>query len=150
MSLKSLLGLVLLLGLLVVGLIPFNTTLVPEWRLKVTDEAGVPYVGQGIRQFCYSYTLGMSPCHDSNDFVRETDASGFVAFPERTINASLLSRIVRSIYHLVMQKLADGSYGEQVYVDATGPSGYKTLEYIPSEAPPEVFVLRRSGLKNSR
>lgn len=137
---KKLAVLVLLLGL-IASLIPFNTILVPEWRLKVVNEAGVPHVGMGVRQFCYSYTLGMSPCHDSNDFMRETDTSGSVVFPERRITASLLSRIVRTIYHLVMKRIADDSVGVSVYVDATGPEGYKTLKYESGEAPPELFVL---------
>lgn len=137
---KALAVLIVLLGV-IVSLIPFNTIVVPAWRVKVVNEAGVPYVGMGVRQFCYSYTLGISPCHDSNDFMRETDSSGYVVFPERRITASLISRIVRTIYHLVMKKIADGSVGVSVYVDATGPEGYKTLKYESGKAPPELFVL---------
>jgi hypothetical protein len=125
---------------LVISLVPFSTTLVPEWQMRVVNESGMPYAGKGVRQFCYSYTLGVSPCHDSNDFMRETDASGYVVFPERKITASLLSRILRTIYNFVML-IADGSFGESVYVDATGPNGYKRLEYLHGRPPPEIFVL---------
>jgi hypothetical protein len=125
---------------IVVSIIPFNTTLVPEWKLRVIDENGAPYKQLGLRQFCYSYTLGISPCHDSKDFMRETDENGYALFPERKINASLLSRAVRTVFHFVMQ-IAHGSFGESVYVDATGPQGYKTLKYFRDEPLPTEFVL---------
>lgn len=125
---------------LIASLIPFDTTLVPEWRLRVVNEAGSPYKGQRVRQFCYSYTLGISPCYDSNDFMRETDENGYIVFPERKINASLLSRALRTAFNFTMQ-IAHGSFGESVYVDATGPTGHKTLEYIPGHPPPEIFIL---------
>ncbi len=122
------------------SLIPYSTTLVPEWKLRVIDEKGNAYRGKLVREACYSYTLGIHPCYEAGDVMQNTDENGYVFFSEKKIRASMLSRALRTAYNFVMQ-IADGSFGERVYVDATGPQGYKTLKYIPGEPLPTEFVL---------
>ncbi|MGB7069308.1 MAG: hypothetical protein WBD22_07420 [Pyrinomonadaceae bacterium] len=134
--------------LITLAFIPFNTTLVPEWKVQVIDENGNPYKGKGVRQFCDSYTLGVSPCQDSNDFMRLTDENGYAVFPERKINMSLLFRLIRSVFNFVMQ-LAHGSFGVDIYLDSTGPQDYKSLKYIPGEPLPEKFILSSESFKKT-
>jgi hypothetical protein len=131
----------------VTSLFPFSTTLVPEWKLRVVDETGAPYVGKGVREFCDSYTLNISPCQEAGDLMRVTDNDGYVVFPERRIRASLLSRIVRTILSLVTL-LPHGAIGSQVYVDATGPRGYETLKYAPDKPLPTEFILKSGSADN--
>lgn len=81
----------ILILLLALAFIPFNTTLVPEWRVQVVDENGNPYKGKLVRQSCYNYTLGVSPCSGADNSAKLTDENGYVTFPERKINMSLFS-----------------------------------------------------------
>jgi hypothetical protein len=118
--------------------------MVPEWKIRVEDENGNPYAGKMVRQFCTNYTLGIHPCEDADDTTKYTDDNGYVVFPERKIQASLLSRLLRSSYHFVLQ-FAHGGFGAQAYVDSSGPQGYKRLDYDFSQAPPEVLILPSEG-----
>lgn len=127
--------------------IPFQTTLVPKWRLQVIDENGVPYKRQLVRQSCHDYTLGVSPCAYREDADQYSDQYGFVEFPERTISASLIGRLLSTLknYALVF---AHGSIGEDVHVDSSGPEGYQVLRYDPATGmPPEEFVLPSRPLR---
>jgi hypothetical protein len=126
----------------IVGLIllfPYKTTLVPAWQVQVVDEHGKPYPKKLVRQYCDDYSLGISPCNEL-DADQETDANGYVVFPERTIRASIISRAVRKGFYGVMT-IAHGSYGKRVELTTTGPKDYKTLEYIPGKPLPTKFVL---------
>jgi hypothetical protein len=136
----------ILILLIALTFIPFNTTLVPEWKVQVVDENGKPYKDKLVRQFCYNYTLGVSPCSDADDSLKLTEENGYVVFPERKINMSLLFRLVRPVFYYVM-RLAHGSYGVDIYLDSTSPAGYKTLKYIPGEPLPEKFILPSESSK---
>jgi hypothetical protein len=125
---------------LTIFLIPFETTLVPEWKIRVVDENGNPYLGKLIGQVCHSYTLGVSPCSEANDIAQVTDRDGYVIFPERKIKLSLLSRIIRSVFNFVML-IAHGSFGIDVYLHSSGPHGYKTVKYVSGEPLPDKFIL---------
>lgn len=138
--------LALIVGIIVLLFIPFETTLVPEWKLRVINENGNPYKGKIIREMCYNYTLGISPCSEANDSMQRTDENGYVIFPERKIDASLFFRVTRSIFNFVML-IAHGSYGVDIYVDSSGPQGYKTLEYKSNEPLPEKFILPSESFK---
>jgi len=131
---------VILMLVIVATLVPFNTTLVKEWRIRVVDEARNPYKGKLVRQFCGSYTLGIFPCDQAGDSIQLTDENGYVVFPERKIRASLISRGGRSIFNL-FNLVVHGSYGVDIYVDSSGPQGYKTLKYVSGEQPPTELVL---------
>jgi hypothetical protein len=135
---KKLIPILILLTAL--AFIPFNTTLVPEWKVQVIDENGNPYKEKLVRQFCYNDTLGTSPCSDANDSLKLTDENGYVVFPERKINMSLLFRLVRPVLNFVML-FAHGGYGVEIYLDSTSPQGRKTLKYVSGEPLPEKFIL---------
>jgi len=77
---KILILIPILIILIVLAFVPFETTLVPEWKVKVIDENGNPYVGKLVRQSCHNYTLGVSPCSGVSDSAKITDKNGYVVF----------------------------------------------------------------------
>jgi hypothetical protein len=79
-----LVGLVVIV--MVIMLIPFESTVVPAWRIRVIDENGRPYVGQIVTQSWKHYTLEKEAGRNAES--RQTDNAGYVSFPERTIKAS--------------------------------------------------------------
>lgn len=132
-----------------ISFIPFPTILVPEWKVQVVDENGNPYKNKLVRQFCDNYTLGVHPCEEAGDFMKLTDENGYVVFPERKVWLSLTSRLIRSFLNLLML-LAHGSYGVSIYLDSSGPQGYKTLKYKSGENLPEKFVLPSKVSENEK
>jgi hypothetical protein len=116
---------------------PFKSTVVPTWKIQVVDQQGRPYTNLRVRQAWKHYSLELEVGENIDD--RWTDRDGYVEFPERTIKLSLLSRTFRMILTSV-RTLFHGSTGISADIAATGPLGYKSVEYIPSK-PPEKLVL---------
>jgi len=121
--------------------IPFETTLVPEWRIRVINEKGEPYPDQIVRRFCHDYTLRVDPCGETNESMRRTDKDGNVVFSEVGVSLSLASRAARSVVSLLSFVFLNGSFGVKIVADSSGPEGYMALEYVPGQQPPEVLVL---------
>lgn len=129
----------------ILSFIPYDTILVPAWRVQLVDERGFQYKGQIVRQFCYDYTLGISPCAARDDSYKITDNDGYVEFPERRIRASLLYRIFATIKNTALV-FAHGSIGKETYIDSSGPSGYRILRYESNGGPPpDTFILNASA-----
>lgn len=122
---------------ILVAVSPYESTIVPAWKLRVVDETGTPYVGKQVNQTWKHYSLDKDP--GTNIESRYTDSNGYVAFPERTIKASLLSRVVRSVYSAAMT-LAHGGYGVHAYVSALGPQGYESVNYSPNQLPTQMIL----------
>lgn len=132
---------IMALPVVVMLLIPFETPIVPAWRLKVIDEDGNPYINMKVRQAWKDYTLDPGAGEHIED--RWTDENGYVFFPERTIYSSLLSRLFLPVYSNAM-RLAHGGFGIHADVAATGPQGYQSLQYDPNKPlPQELLLLRR-------
>jgi hypothetical protein len=137
---KRLVAVVLVSIIAVLLFLPIHTILVPEWKIRVIDERGNPYRGKMVRQSCSNYILGIHPCEESGDATQYTDDNGYVIFPERKITASLLSRLVRTVFHFIVQNI-HGGWGIHISVDSSGPQGYKRLDYKPGEPFPSEFIL---------
>jgi hypothetical protein len=134
-----LVGLVVIV--MVIMLIPFESTVVPAWRIRVIDENGRPYAGQRVRQLWKHYTLETEAGQNIEDQL--TDRDGYVSFPERTIKASLLRRVVLTIFSAVLI-LAHGSMGVDSSVMVTGEY---VVDYRPGRALPEQIVIPSSVLR---
>ena|SRR6266481_2683401 len=78
-----------------------------------------------------------------------TDENGYASFPERTIRASILRRIVLTAFTGAMT-LAHGSVGISAGVAATGPQGYQRLEYDPGQPLPRRLVLPSQPTERSK
>ena len=86
---KLLLRVLALLGLIVLLIYPFETTVVPEWKIRIVDEAGDPLRVTRVREVWQHYTIE-SASHEE-DLI--TDGDGYVTFPRPTVRGSLLVRI---------------------------------------------------------
>jgi hypothetical protein len=136
-------GLILWISLALVAtlaLYPFETTVVPQWKVRVTTESGNPVRGLSIREVWSHYSL---ESHDHEEDV-PTDADGYATFSRRTIAASLLMRTVRT----VISKLnLHGSSGPAAYLLVIGD--YKAAAdepyYVPGRPLATEIVVRSSG-----
>lgn len=131
----------LTLGLAALVLLyPFETTVVPEWRIRVVDEHGVPIKGKFVRESWAHYSLELDPTVNGAD--RWTDDKGYVTFPKGTVRASLLRRAVFPILTTVYT-LAHGSTGIRagvtVWYGANATS--ESVNYEPNKPLPEQIVL---------
>lgn len=120
------------------SIIPFQSTVVPAWKIRVIDETGRPYAGMSVSQAWKHYSLELEG--GENMETRQTDEAGYVEFPQRTLKLSLLSRALRSVYTHVLT-LSHGSAGISADVAATGPQGYKSIKYVAGKPPPDQLVL---------
>ena len=122
---------------LALSLLPFPTTVVPEWQLRVTDKEGKPVAGVRARQFWKHYSLAWQGCCPEME-DRWTDANGYVVFPKRTIWAGVLRRIVFPVWAKA-QTLAHGSTGIRAYVmisDEYETNNYQPGKPLPNEVRP--------------
>lgn len=127
--------------LLVLSMVPFKTTVVPEWKLRIIDENGNPYKGLMVIQHCQDATLEYN-C-DGLETNPYTDQDGYVVFPKRTVQMSLTIRVLATMVSLLRHLITPhSSLGIRVSISASGSFGYQVLEYNPNEPLPEKFVLR--------
>jgi len=82
-----------LLFLLLVLVFPFQSTIVPRWRLHVVDETGTQIAGINVTEHWQHYLLES----EGHEEMVKTDGSGMVDFPERTIRASVASRLAHRV-----------------------------------------------------
>ena len=130
----------LLLAIVILLLVPFPSTVVPEWRVRVVDESGRPYAGMRVSEGWKHYSLELEA--GGNYETCQTDGGGYVTFPRRTFWAGLMSRVLRTAFTKAMT-IMHGSVGIHADIAATGPQGYKSVEYTPGEPPPPELVLPR-------
>src|SRR5882724_6377035 len=67
---------------------PFETTVVPEWNMRITDESGKPVLKVVVSELWRHHSVEF---HGHSE-DRMTDSEGFVSFPRRTVRASLIFR----------------------------------------------------------
>jgi hypothetical protein len=82
-----------LLGLLVTVLYPFETTTVPQWNLRVVDDAGKPVREINVTEHWQNYLL--EP--DGHEEAQTTKQNGLVSFNARSIRASVARRLLGRI-----------------------------------------------------
>jgi hypothetical protein len=117
---------------------PFETTVVPEWRIKVIDETGTPFARARVVQQWDDYSLG-----NGGGEEKLANENGEVVFPKRIARGSLLYRTLRASWAVLM-KLTHGSTGIRATVWATTPKvSSDSVEYQQGKPLPEVIVLRR-------
>lgn len=72
--------------LVILGLFfPYRIGSIPEWRLRIVDQAGKPVGGAQVEQ------EWLDPAKDGQTMIesRDTDTHGWVTFPERPIHDQL-------------------------------------------------------------
>src|ERR1041385_1453274 len=123
---------------LLAGLYPYNTIVVPAWKLRIVDEKGKPYANMPATQAWKDYSLEIEP--GQNLDIRPTNPDGYVEFPKREIRANVLKRIFLMCLSAVMS-LAHGSVGVKAYIHASGPHGYSEVSYEHGKPVPTQLVL---------
>lgn len=63
---------------------------VPAWRLRVVDESGTLVRDIKVTEHWQHYLVET----EGHEEVRQTDQSGHVDFPERTVRASFMTRVL--------------------------------------------------------
>jgi hypothetical protein len=119
---------------------PFQSTVVPVWRLKVVDLAGGACSGMQVNEGWGHYSLELQPTTGGEYLF--TDKSGYVTFPERRTRASLIRRIVMPVITRVMV-IAHGSTGIHAYVFASGMKNGTSLNYEPGKPMPNTILVER-------
>jgi len=104
---------IVLLLLAVTLLVPYPTTVVPEWRIRVVGRDDMPLSGEPVRETWQDYSLE----GESHEEELSTDRDGLVVFRERKIWAPLLMRVAFTSCAAV-STLAHGSMGPHAWVMA--------------------------------
>ncbi|MGH9870976.1 MAG: hypothetical protein ACRD9S_00645 [Pyrinomonadaceae bacterium] len=78
---------------LVVLLYPFETTTVPQWNLRIVDDAGAPVREINVTEHWQNYLLESG----GHEEAQTTNQDGLVSFAVRNIRASLVSRLFARI-----------------------------------------------------
>jgi len=69
--------------------IPYSSKVIPEWNVLVTDENGQPVANAPVQQSAAFFRLKEKWVE-----TQRTDQRGRVSFPERSINASVMDRLL--------------------------------------------------------
>jgi hypothetical protein len=115
--LKSLFSRFWFRGLIIVGialilLLPYKTTIVPELKIRAIDDEGKPVPQASFRQFWDNYSYGINGTE-----ILKSDGNGYIVLPERSFYAPLIYRIPRSALAYLML-LAHGGVGNDASLNA--------------------------------
>lgn len=127
----------LVLGLIgfvfVLAIYPFESTVVPPWTLEVRDVSGKVCPNMRVTESWAHYSLFLGPNSSTEDLY--ADSNGIVRFPERTVRAIGLRRVVVPILaHILV--IAHGSVGAHGAVWASGLKDVAWLSYKPGKPLP--------------
>lgn len=78
---------------LVTLLFPFKTTTLPQWNLRVFDDAGAPVRGINVTEHWQHYLLEPS----GHEELQVTNQDGLVSFEPRSLRASVARRLFARI-----------------------------------------------------
>ena len=126
--------------LLVTFLYPFQTTIVPEWDLRVLDDAGAPVHEINVTEHWQHYLVEA----DGHEEVQTTNQDGRVNFGVRSIRASAVRRLFARIRKIGSHD-DRGRIGRYGAVVVWGNKGYETTVAVcrEEEAPPPEIRVRR-------
>lgn len=79
--------------------IPFPTTVVPEWKVRVVNESGKPIKALRVKQYWQNYSVEFS----GNEQESVTNDDGYVTFPRRVVWAGLLHRTLGPVLNILGQ-----------------------------------------------
>ena len=117
--------------------IPFESVVVPEWKIKVVDSKGNPVPNKEVTQRWQHYSLE-SMINDHYE-KRQTNNEGIVVFPERTIKASLLRRCLAVLAKLLVFLNPHASFGPYSYILSDGKTN--DLYYEGGEIKDKVLIV---------
>jgi len=113
---------------------PFESTVVPPWKVKVVEVYGAACSNMPVTESWAHYSLFLDGHFQSADQL--TDPEGFVEFPERRIRAIGLRRLIMPIVTKVLT-IAHGSTGVHGTVSVSGPKDVAWLSYKSDKPLPD-------------
>lgn len=123
------------LGILV--FYPFETTVVPEWNMRIIDASGNPVPKAVVSERWRHHSIETHGHNESGT----TDSEGYVSFPRRAIRASLVFRMVGPA---VVALNVHGESGPKASALVLGPySSMTKTTYSSGEPLPQTIVVRR-------
>jgi hypothetical protein len=114
---------------------PFESNLLPVWRLQIVDVNENVCRNMLITQSWGHYSLYPKSGSGGLD-KRFTDINGYVEFPERKIRASLLRRVFMPVISYILT-IAHGGGGVDGAVWATGIKDWGWLSYKAGKPLPD-------------
>jgi len=144
---KTKTGVAIVSFLMIVTLfIPFETIVVPAWKIRFVDDTGVAVSGVYVEEVCQNYTFSEANiCGEYQDSRQLTGNDGTVDFVPKSISLSAVSRAFRALF-FYLTLLAHGSVGVDAYLLVTTPDGYESIDlvkYTPGQSPPNEVVIKR-------
>lgn len=118
-------------------LYPFKSTIVPSQNVLVITEDGRPVQNASVRQIWQHYSLE-SRSHEED---LRTGSNGRVTFPQRTVRASLLRRMVYPIWILLKDGI-HASFGVRTDMFPLPDAAEKPVATEPVKAQPGDVVFR--------
>jgi hypothetical protein len=126
--------------IIVLLLYPFESIVVPAWKLQIVDVQGNVCPNMRVTESWGHYSLYLEGWLGSDD--RFTDMNGYVEFPERKIRASSLRRVVMPVItHILI--IVHGSVGASGAVWATGIKDVAWLSYKVGKPLPDRMRVER-------
>lgn len=107
---------------------PIETSVIPQWTIQVIDVNGAACANMRVTQSWGHYRLYADGNNSSDD--RLTDQNGYVRFPERTIRASLLRRIIMPVVTRILTVM----HGGWSVDGAVWASGIKDVPWLTYES----------------
>ena len=129
----------IIISVIIAMLIPFPTTIVPTWKLKVVDEQGNICPNKEATQTWAHYSIYIG----SGNFQSEdrlTDEEGNVEFPTRTVWAPLFWRIIGTVIANALT-IAHGSAGADSSVHSSGIKDVAWISYKPEKPMADKIVV---------
>lgn len=129
----------LIVCLAAVFLYPYESTAVPEWRIRVVDEASNPIGNVRVNEEWRHYSVEWH----SRSQELSTDENGYVIFPRRVARGNL---VVRGILAGMNLMNAHGRSGPYAWLVVSGPySSQSNTEYSPGNPLVPIVVVRPIG-----
>ena len=125
--------LVILASLAILGLYPFQITVVPEKRVLVMTNDMHPVRDALVRQSWQNYSLE----REGHEEDLRTDAHGRVTFPTRTIRAPLVWRVLGPLASVAGQGV-HASFGVRTYMFPLPKTGSEVSSEIAQPQPGEI------------
>jgi hypothetical protein len=137
----SLAGAILLV--LIILFYPFQSTIVPRWRVRIVDDSGVLVSGINVTEHWQHYLIES----DGHEDARKTDETGVVDFPARKVRASLVARLVDAVHNQISEG-KNAKFGPYASLVIWGHRDFSTAvaSYQPGSSPQSEVVVSRQNL----
>ena len=119
---------------------PFESSVVPAWRVRVIDTEGVACENMPVTEMWGHYSLFLDGDFQSADDV--TNPEGVVEFPERRVRAIGMRRVIMPIVTKVLT-IAHGSTGVDGAVSTSGLKDVAWLSYKGNEPLPDIAKVEK-------